>query len=183
MTTVFIISAPSGSGKSTLVNGLMRTIPGLRFSVSYTTREPRAGEVHGQHYYFVTRSEFEQMMLRDEFLEHAEVFGNYYGTPLKQLEHMLEEGKIAVLKIDVQGALTAIDLRPDATTIFIMPPSMEELDRRIRARATESHEDIERRLAVAHQEISTSSRYRHRVINDDVETVVQQLEDIVRSGI
>jgi guanylate kinase len=139
--------------------------------------------VDGIDYHFRTKEEFEQLIAEGAFLEHKEVFGNYYGTPLKQLEHMLEEGKIAVLKIDVQGALTAIDLRPDATTIFIMPPSMEELDRRIRARATESHEDIERRLAVAHQEISTSSRYRHRVINDDVETVVQQLEDIVRSGI
>src|SRR5713101_8680539 len=131
MTTVFIISAPSGSGKSTLVNKIRQTVPGLEFSISYTTRKPRGTEQNGCEYFFVTRQQFEEMIRKDEFLEHADVFGNYYGTARHFLDKAKQAGKDLLLDIDVQGADQIKRKLPDAVSTFIMPPNRGELERRL----------------------------------------------------
>src|SRR4029077_20555586 len=153
MTTVFIISAPSGSGKSTLVSELMRLVPRLRFSVSYTTRYPRGDERDGVDYFFISRADFEERIARGEFLEHAEVFGNYYGTHRSVLNEALAEGKDLVLDIDVQGAAQLKSKLPDAVTIFILAPSRQILEQRLRARSEDADEIIKRRLYDAAEEI------------------------------
>ena len=146
MTTVFIISAPSGSGKSTLVSHLLADLPGLMFSISYTTRQPRGAEKDGESYHFVSRPAFEAMVARDEFLEHAEVFGNYYGTHRGILEEARSLGRDLVLDIDVQGARQLIQKIPGAVTVFILAPSRQVLERRLRARGEDRDEVIDRRL-------------------------------------
>ena len=143
MSIVFIVSAPSGSGKSTLVKGLMATVPGLRFSISYTTRPLRGAEVDGENYYFIRRAEFEERLLRNEFLEHAEVFGNYYGTHNSELDKARQSGCDLVLDIDVQGAAQLKSTVPDAVSIFILAPSRNILEQRLRARS-EDREEIGR---------------------------------------
>ena len=152
MTTVFIISAPSGSGKSTLVSHLMAELPGLMFSISYTTRPPRGAERDGESYHFVSRPEFEAMAERDEFLEWAVVFGNYYGTHRGILEEARASGRDLVLDIDVQGARQLIQKIPEAVTVFILAPSRQVLERRLRARGEDRDEVIERRLRDAAEE-------------------------------
>jgi len=168
MTTVFIISAPSGSGKSTLVSRLMHNVPGLMFSISYTTRAPRGAEVNGQSYHFVSRVEFEAMIARDEFLEWAEVFGNYYGTHRGILEEAQAQGKDLVLDIDVQGARQLQCRIPKAVTVFILAPSREILEQRLRARGEDREEVIERRLREAAEEISNYQAYDYVLINRDL---------------
>jgi guanylate kinase len=185
MSRVFIISAPSGSGKSTLVNRLMASDKNLVFSVSYTTRDPRGTEVDGQQYHFISREEFERRIANDEFLEHATVFGNYYGTHQSVLEQGLAEGKDVVLDIDVQGARQLNEKIPDAASIFILAPSRDELAKRLRARSEDSEEVIQRRLAGAAQEILDYRRYEYVLVNDDVDQASGQLKAIVeaeRSG-
>lgn len=169
MTTVFIISAPSGSGKSTLVARLLQNVPGLMFSVSYTTRKPRGAEVDGQNYRFVTREEFEAMLARDEFLEHAEVFGNYYGTHRSILDHARELGKDLVLDIDVQGARQLKRKIPEAVTVFILAPSRQILEHRLRSRGEDRDEVIDRRLREAAEEIRNYNAYDYVLINRDLE--------------
>jgi guanylate kinase len=181
MTTVFIISAPSGSGKSTLVNHLMQRVVGLRFSVSYTTREPRGQERNGEDYYFISREEFEARIAGGEFLEHAEVFGNYYGTHLSELDRAAAEGLDLVLDIDVQGARQLKGRLPAAVSIFILPPSREVLEQRLRARSQDSEPVIERRLHDAAQEIRNYSQYDYVLVNRDVETSVDTLTSIVKA--
>ena len=168
MTTVFIISAPSGSGKSTLVSRLMANVPGLRFSISYTTRKPRGAEKEGENYRYVSREEFECMVRRDEFLEWAEVFGNYYGTHRGILEQTQKEGKDLVLDIDVQGARQLKKRIPEAVTVFILPPSKPILEERLRARGEDREEVIQRRLRDAAEEIRNYSQYDYVLINRDL---------------
>ena len=168
MTTVFIISAPSGSGKSTLVSRLMAHLPGLMFSISYTTRKPRGAEVDGRNYHYVARADFETMIANSEFLEWAEVFGNYYGTHRGVLEQARARGLDLVLDIDVQGARQLQCRIPEAVTIFILPPSRAILEQRLRARGEDREDVIERRLHDAAGEIGNYRAYDYVVINRDL---------------
>ncbi len=168
MSTVFIISAPSGSGKSTLVKRLLAGVPGLMFSISYTTRAPRGHEVEGESYHFIARDEFEKRVELGEFLEYAEVFGNYYGTHRGVLDRAQEQGRDVVLDIDVQGARQLKDTIPEAVTIFILAPSREILEQRLRARGEDKNEVIERRLRDAANEIRNYSAYDYVLINREL---------------
>lgn len=181
MSAVFIISAPSGSGKSTLVSRLLREQPGLRFSISFTTRAPRGSEQHGEDYYFTNRDSFEQMMMRGEFLEHAEVFGNYYGTHSSEMEYARREHKDLVLDIDVQGAAQLKRKIPEAVTIFILAPSKAILESRLRARSQDSEEVIKRRLRGAANEIRNYHLYDYVLINREVDASVKTLVSIVEA--
>jgi guanylate kinase len=181
MSDVFIISAPSGSGKSTLVSGLVQTTPGLRFSISYTTRAPRGLEEHGKDYYFVSRAEFERMIESDEFLEYAEVFGYYYGTHQQELDLAQSHGRDLVLDIDVQGARQLKRKIPRAVTIFILAPSREELEQRLRSRSDTKEEVIQRRLRGAAEEIRNYDQYDYVLVNRSVETSVDTLCSIVKA--
>ena len=181
MTTVFIISAPSGSGKSTLVSRLLAGMPGLMFSISYTTRQPRGTEKDGESYHFVSRADFEAMAARDEFLEHAEVFGNYYGTHRGILEEARAAGKDLVLDIDVQGARQLIDRIPEAVTVFILAPSRQILETRLRARGEDREEVIERRLRDAAEEIRRYGDYQYVLINRELAESDAVLSSIVRA--
>jgi guanylate kinase len=181
MTTVFIISAPSGSGKSTLVSRLLSNVSGLMFSVSYTTRKPRGAEVEGHNYRFVSHKEFEAMIARDEFLEYAEVFGNYYGTHRGILEEAKAQGKDLVLDIDVQGARQLKGQIPEAVTIFILAPSRQILEQRLRARGEDREDVIQRRLRDAAEEIRNYNAYDYVVINRDLVESDATLSAIVRA--
>jgi len=193
---IFIISAPSGSGKSTLTNELRRVVPGLEFSVSYTTRPPRGSEQSGREYFFVSRDEFEHMMSDDEFLEWAEVFGNYYGTAKRFLREAKARGHDLLLDIDVQGAAQVKRRAPDAISIFVLPPSRDELERRLRRRAEaddnlqrqllganarpfNTEEIIQRRLHTASREIENFSQYDYILVNDRLEESIDTLKSIV----
>jgi len=180
MTTVFIVSAPSGSGKSTLVNRLLERDPLIDFSVSFTTRRPRGQERNdGGSYHFIERAEFEARIARDEFLEYAEVFGNYYGTHIGVLENARAAGHDLLLDIDVQGARQLKERIPDAVSIFVLAPSREILEKRLRARSEDSEEVIARRLKEAAGEIRNYAAYDYVVINERVEESVRTLEAIV----
>jgi guanylate kinase len=181
MTTVFIISAPSGSGKSTLVSRLMNEVENLTFSVSYTTRKPRGAEVDGQAYHFINRADFERRIRANEFLEHADVFGNYYGTHQSELQLAENKGADLVLDIDVQGAAQLKERIPGAVTIFILAPSREILEQRLRARSQDSDEVIRRRLADAAREIGNYRLYDYVLVNEDLEIAAETLKSIVRA--
>ncbi len=181
MTTVFIISAPSGSGKSTLVSRLLASDPGLRFSVSYTTRKPRGNEKPGESYIYISHQEFNDRIQRDEFLEHAQVFGNYYGTNRKVLDQAQREGKDLILDIDVQGARQLKKRLPEAVTIFILAPSRDILEQRLRARSEDSEQVIQRRLKDAAEEIRNYVQYDFVLVNHQVEESVATLAAIVRA--
>jgi guanylate kinase len=180
MTAVFIISAPSGSGKSTLVSRLMAGVPGLMFSISYTTRKPRGAEVEGQNYHYIARADFERMIANGEFLEWAEVFGNYYGTHRGVLEEARAHGLDLVLDIDVQGARQLQCRIPEAVTIFILPPSRAILEQRLRARGEDREDVIQRRLHDAAGEIGNYRAYDYVVINRDLDESGDILSAIVR---
>jgi len=175
-----ILSGPSGVGKDTLIETWSRRNPRVKRVVAYTTRPPRDGEVDGVDYNFVTVPSFTLMVEEGHFLEWKIVHGNYYATPLTAMEQLLAEGCIAILKIDVHGAISAMDLRPDATSIFVLPPSWEELERRIRSRALDSEGAIEKRLQNARDEMALADRYQHRIVNAELETAIRELEAIVR---
>ena len=181
---LFIISAPSGSGKSTLVNALRSQLGGLDFSISWTTREPRGSEQNGREYYFTTREEFERMVAAGEFLEHAEVFGNYYGTACRSLDEAKAAGRDLLLDIDVQGAQQVRQKMPDAVSIFIMPPNPKVLRTRLRNRSrAEGHVDeavLKLRQDEASKEIENYRQYRYILVNDVLERAVAQLEAIVQ---
>ena len=181
MTSVFIISAPSGSGKSTLVGRLLTSDPNLLFSVSYTTRKPRGAEVDGQSYHFISRGDFETRIRRGEFLEHAEVFGNYYGTHRGILERAIAEHKDLVLDIDVQGARQLKESIGDAISIFILAPSREILEQRLRVRSEDAETVIQRRLRDAADEIRSYTSYDYVLVNDDLERSVDTLAAIVKA--
>ncbi len=181
MTTVFIVSAPSGSGKSTLVERLLQIVPRLRFSISYTTRKPRGPEKDGEDYHFISREEFEARVARNEFLEWAEVFGNYYGTHQSELDRAEAEGFDLVLDIDVQGARQLHERIPSGVTIFILAPSREILEQRLRSRSQDSEETIRHRLSKAADEIRNYDKYDYVLVNHEVEASVETLISIVKA--
>jgi guanylate kinase len=181
MSTVFIISAPSGSGKSTLVNKIRQTVPNLEFSVSYATRKPRGAEKNGCEYFFITREQFEEMIGKDEFLEHADVFGNYYGTARHFLDQAKADGKDLLLDIDVQGAEQIKRKLREAVSIFVLPPNRSELEQRLRKRSQDSEEVIQRRLDAATREIENYEKYDYILVNDRLEDSVETLQAILLS--
>jgi guanylate kinase len=181
MNTVFIISAPSGSGKSTLVKRLLRSVPGLTFSVSYTTRPKRGLEREGENYYYIGKEEFEARIAKGEFLEHACVFGHYYGTHVSVLERAQAAGLDLILDIDVQGARQLKCKIPNAVSIFILAPSRESLAERLRSRGEDAGEVIERRLRAAAEEIRNYDQYDYVLVNDDLEKSDETLAAIVRA--
>jgi guanylate kinase len=181
MTTVFIISAPSGSGKSTLVARLMAADSQLRFSVSYTTRKPRGNEKPGESYIYIGRDDFIRRMEDKEFLEHAEVFGNFYGTNKEVLEQAQNEGKDLILDIDVQGARQLKQRIPEAVTIFILPPSRDILEQRLRSRSEDAEEVIQRRLRDAGEEIRNYKQYDYVLVNHQLEESSGTLASIIRA--
>src|SRR5258707_9358186 len=180
---LYIISAPSGSGKTTLVNELRQYAPHLEFSVSFTTRPPRGSEQDGREYHFITRGEFENMIDRDEFLEYAQVFGNYYGTAKSVLEDAAQRGNDLLLDIDVQGERQVKTKMPEAVSIFVLPPSRTELESRLRKRSVSenvhSEDVIRRRLATARREIENYVNYDYILINDRLEQSVDRVQAIV----
>jgi guanylate kinase len=179
--TLFVITAPSGAGKTSLIKALLEQEPGLTLSTSYTTRKPRPGEQNGREYHFVDEPTFVAMQQRGEFLESAEVHGNRYGTSKQTISETLEKGLDLVLEIDWQGARQVRALYPDCVGIFILPPSMEELERRLRSRAQDAEAVIERRLASAQAEIEHAREFKYAIINKDFDTARQELARIVRS--
>lgn len=181
MSAVFVISAPSGSGKSTLVHRLLEQDSRIRFSVSWTTREPRGQEREGQDYHYATRAEFEAAIAADEFLEYAEVFGNYYGTHRGVLDRATAQGQDLLLDIDVQGARQLKTKVPDAVTIFVLAPSRQELEQRLRARSEDSDAVIARRLRGAAKEIGNYQRYDYVLVNRDLDRSVDTLASIVKA--
>lgn len=176
---LFIVSAPSGAGKTTLVERLVEQTPRLKMSRSYTSRAARQGETDGVDYNFVTRAQFEAMIARNEFLEWADVFGNLYGTGTADIERLLGEGNDVVLVIDVQGARQVRSRRLEATTIFVMPPSHDILEQRLRGRSKDSEAAIQRRLDVARAEVASFTEYDYIVINDELTAAVDRLRSIV----
>jgi guanylate kinase len=179
---IFIVVAPSGAGKTSLVAALLAAEPTVELSISYSTRQPRTGEVDGKHYHFVDQAVFKSMIDRGDFLEHAEVYGNYYGTSAPWIRSRLEVGQDILLEIDWQGAEQVRKAFPEAIGIFIAPPSIEELERRLRGRATDSEEVIRRRLASARAEIDKIGEYDYIVVNDDFERARIDLISIVRAN-
>ena len=179
MTNVYIISAPSGSGKSTLVGKVRQIEPKLEFSISYTTRKPRGEEQNGREYYFVSRDEFEEMIRRDEFLEYADVFGNWYGTARCFLEDAKQKGNDLLLDIDVQGAAQIKKKLPQAVSIFILPPNRQTLEQRLRRRSLDAEDVIQRRLVTASGEIGNYEKYDYILINDRLEESVESLKAIL----
>ena len=178
-TGVYIVSAPSGSGKTTLVGCLLRDVPHLHFSISYTTRQPRGQEQNGREYFFVSREEFEVMIAGGKLLEWAEVFGNYYGTARRFLEEARHAGEDLLLDIDVQGAAQVKEKIPDAVSTFILPPSRQELEARLRGRGQDSEAVIARRLDKARSEISGYIRYDYILINEELTRSVECFRSIV----
>ncbi len=176
---LIVISGPSGAGKGTICKALLEREDNLYISVSATTRSPREGEVDGVNYYFLTQEEFKKKVDNNEFLEWAEVHGNYYGTPKFNVEEMINEGKNIILEIDVQGALNVKKNCEDGVFIFILPPSMEELKRRIIARGSETPESLIKRFKTAYEEINYISKYNYAVVNDDLEEAVKKVQNIL----
>ncbi|HEX6907470.1 MAG TPA: guanylate kinase [Terriglobales bacterium] len=181
MSAVYIISAPSGSGKSTLVNELRKLVSNLNFSISYTTRRPRGSEQNGREYFFVPIQDFEEMIARGEFLEYANVFGNYYGTAKRFLEEARRGGHDLLLDIDVQGAAQIKRKIKDAVSIFILPPDKKTLEWRLRNRSLDAEDVIQRRLLTAAKEIENYRSYDYILINDRLEDSIDELKAIVLS--
>lgn len=177
---LIVTSGPSGVGKGTINQKLMERMSGISYSISVTTRPPRNGETDGKEYFFVDKGTFIQMMNDDELLEYAEVFGNFYGTPKKYVMEQLEAGNDVLLEIDVQGAMQIKEKLPEAITVFFSPPSMNELENRLRNRATDDPDVIIRRLMDAAGELSQQNKYDYVLINDDLETCVDNYAEIIR---
>jgi len=169
-----VVSGPSGAGKGTICQALLEKTP-LAYSVSATTRKPRAGEVDGESYYFLSVEAFEKMIEKDELLEWAKVYDNYYGTPLKKVEEKLAAGEDILLEIDTQGAMKVREKFPEGVYIFILPPSLAELERRIRGRDTETEDVLQKRLAAAIDEIEAGKCYKYVVTNDEVDSAVESV--------
>ena len=181
--TLFIVSAPSGAGKSSLIQALLKTQPlyDTQVSVSHTTRDMRPGEVQGDHYFFISKDEFRAMIADGAFLEYAEVFGNYYGTSRKAIEQVLSTGVDVFLDIDWQGAQQIRQHMPTARSIFVLPPSKDELDRRLRGRGQDSEQVIEKRMAKAVDEMSHYAEYDYLIVNDDFDLALSDLKTIIRA--
>jgi guanylate kinase len=178
---LFVVSSPSGGGKGTLIQRVLNTVPNLSYSVSYTTRTPRNGEVNGREYFFVTPDQFEAMIRANEFLEWARVHGKLYGTSRQQVSCEISEGRDIILEVDVQGAASVRRLIPDAVTIFILPPSLEILRKRLIARGTDSEEELELRLRNAPEELKNYKAFDFVIINENVERASGQLESIIEA--
>ncbi|MBB3227806.1 guanylate kinase [Luteibacter sp. Sphag1AF] len=179
--TLFVVAAPSGAGKSTLVNALLECEPGISLSISHTTRPPRVGEEYGRHYYFVERPDFEREIAEDIFLEHAVVHGNLYGTSRNVVNDKLKSGSDVLLEIDWQGARQIRSRKPDCVSVFILPPSRPELERRLRGRGSDAPEVIERRLFNSREEISHAHEFDYIVVNDRFEDALADLRAIVHA--
>ncbi|MGA5657780.1 guanylate kinase [Rahnella contaminans] len=181
--TLYIVSAPSGAGKSSLIQALLKTQPlyDTQVSISHTTRTERPGEKHGEHYFFVSKEEFREMIERDAFLEHAEVFGNFYGTSRETIEQVLASGVDVFLDIDWQGAQQIRKRMPQARSIFVLPPSKDELDRRLRGRGQDSEEVIAKRMAQAVAEMTHFAEYDYLIVNDDFDLALSDLKTIIRA--
>jgi guanylate kinase len=179
--TLIVVSGPSGTGKSTILQCVVEGLKGIRLSVSHTTRPPRGNEVNGVHYYFVPRSEFQGMIEREELLEWAEVYGNCYGTSRAEYERAERDGYDLITDLDVQGAAQVREKIPDAVTVFILPPSYEVLQKRLRGRANDDEAVVKRRLAVAIDEIRHYREYDYVLVNDRLEECVKELKGVIRA--
>ena len=177
---LFVLSGPSGVGKGTLNAKLFAEFDDqIAFSVSATTRAPREGEIDGKHYFFISRQEFENRIANNDFLEHAEFAGNCYGTPVSYVNSLLEQGKNVILEIDVQGAMQVRSRMPESVSIFILPPSFEELENRLRGRGTETEEKIQMRLGAARREMEYAPQYNYQIVNGgDLEAAYQELRGV-----
>lgn len=178
---LFVISGCSGVGKGTVINKFMERNKDFILSVSCTTRNPRPGEVDGVNYFFLTKEEFEKNIKEDKFLEHAQFAGNYYGTKKKYIKQKFEEGYNIILEIETNGALQVKEKMPEAVLIFIAPPSLEELEHRLRGRHTEDEETIQKRLAQVKIELERSQKYDYTVINDNIDRAVEEIEKIINN--
>lgn len=178
---LLVISGPSGAGKGTICNEYLQSAKNTFLSISCTTRQPREGEVDGKSYFFLTKEDFLKKLDDNEFLEHAEVYGNYYGTPKSNVDKLLSEGKDVILEIDIQGALKVQENSSEGIFIFILPPSMEELKNRITKRGSETPESLIRRFKSAFDEINYVSRYNYAVVNTTVEEAVEKVKSIVKA--
>ena len=176
---LIVFSGPSGSGKDTILKSLLAQNENIKLSISATTRPSRPSEVNGKDYYFISRDEFLSMVARNEMLESAEYCGNFYGTPKAPIESWILEGKSVILKIEVQGGAQIKEKCPDCISIFILPPSLEELEHRLRYRATENEESIQKRVEAARREILEAEKYDYVVVNDTVESAVEQINQII----
>ncbi len=175
----FVVSGPSGAGKTTLLRKVLESDPGLRFSVSHTTRAPRAGEENGVDYFFVSREEFKKLIEADAFLEHAEYQGNLYGTSRLAVEEMLASGVDVVLEVEVKGARHLREQLPDAVSVIVLPPSMDALIKRLRLRASDSEAAIQKRYEIARGEVREASGYSYVIVNSNLETAVQDMQHII----
>lgn len=176
---LIVISGPSGAGKGTLCNLIKKEFPNIYYSISATTRSPRQGERHGVDYLFMSKEEFLELRDANGFLEWAEVYGNYYGTPRSKVEENIAQGRDVILEIDIQGALNVKKQYPEGVFIFIVPPSIKELKRRIENRGQDSPEDISKRLKSAHTELAYVSEYDYVIVNDKIETAIAKLKSII----
>ena len=180
---LFVISGPSGAGKGTLVDRLRCLLPDAWISISATSRSPRPGDIEGKTYFFLSKSEFEDIIEKDGFIEYANVYGNYYGTPIKPIKEHLSAGKTVILEIDIQGGFQVREKFPQAHLIFIAPPSMEVLEQRLRNRATESEDAILKRLQIAAEELASSTSYDVVIVNDELEKTTKELVEVIQSRI
>ena len=178
---LIVLSGPSGAGKGTICSRLRAEMPNLTYSVSMTTRQPRVGEVEGVNYFFRDKEEFEELLKEDAFLEYAKVYDNYYGTPKKHVMDLLDQGKSVLLEIDIQGAMQVKERYSDAIFIYIVPPSLTELSARLRGRATDSEEVIDKRLSLACSELALAHRYDYIVVNDDLDEATEKTASILRA--
>ena len=176
-----MVSAPAGCGKDTILNELLKKTDKAGYAVSATTRAPREGEVNGVHYHFLTREEFERKIAEKEVLEYTEYCGNYYGTLRKSVNDLLNEGKDAILKIEVEGAMNIKKLFPEACLVFILPPSWEVLEKRLRDRGTETEDKIVERTKQAHNEVKFAKNYDYFIVNDELENAVSDLLAVMRA--
>jgi len=177
---LFIISAPSGAGKTTLAKAVLGRLPDILYSVSYTTRQPRAGEIDGVDYHFISKQDFKKGIKENRWAEWAEVYGNYYGTSGSFINKGLSSARDILLDIDVQGTIQILERYPDSVTIFILPPSMDILKKRIEMRGTESSSVIKRRLMTAKKEIAQKHLYRHVIVNDTLPEAIEELIAIIK---
>ncbi len=176
---LIVLTGPSGVGKGTLMNAILQRYPELHYSVSATTRSPRPGEVNGKNYHFITRSEFEKLVTQGEFLEWAEFAGNFYGTPREAVLNHIQSGELVVLEIELEGARQIRHTFPSALSIFILPPSFAELEKRIRGRGQDTEEAISRRLNRAEEEIAAADEFDLQIINNDFEQALQEIEKAI----